>query len=158
MKIKVRIMAVIILFGISFLSFISIFNHGDEIDNLQEQSAFLRGAIAILGAVTSISLFIFWGTMLYDLSCRKFKSKSLKCTWIILMTLFSFIGSWIYYIVVFQLHRNYHTFCILLLIEHVHWIFSLPKTYYFSSCVVVFFDCNNYNIRIWRHTSNLMGW
>ena len=63
----------------------------------------LTGSYSIMCPLSS---FILWGLMLYDWGNRQFEKTSYKKIWILAMTFGMFLGSWIYYFVVFEMGMN----------------------------------------------------
>jgi len=60
--------------------------------------------LAIFGL--AIALFAFWIWMLVDAAQRTFKNESEKIVWILIIVLVSWIGSIIYYFVVYNEHKK----------------------------------------------------
>jgi hypothetical protein len=72
----------------------------------QESYVFVKISLAVLGSLGALSTFAVWGLMLYDWGTSEFSKVSYKRLWFLAMTIGMFVGSWIYYFVVFEMGKT----------------------------------------------------
>jgi hypothetical protein len=101
-----RIARVSMLLGILplvFLFFIIISNSYDKITRIQESYLSARILFSTLGVIGSFSIFFLWGLMFYHCCKHVFKTSGYKVFWLFLMSMGLFVGSWFYYVMVFEM-------------------------------------------------------
>lgn len=101
-----RILMFFIIIGVGFLLFASISTYSQEIEMLQEKYIYLRVLIGIVGGMAAFSSFLLWGLMLYHWGNHDFVNLFYKRLWFILMSFGMCVGSWFYYIIVFELNKT----------------------------------------------------
>jgi hypothetical protein len=79
---------------------------GDRLLAAQDSYVFVKISLAVLGSLSALSTFAVWGLMLYDWGTCEFSNVSYKRLWFLAMTIGMFVGSWIYYFVVFEMGMN----------------------------------------------------
>lgn len=102
----VRLLMFFILLAYGFLLIVSAGDLGPEIERLQERFLFVRVMLAVIGILGAISVFLVWGLMFYHWGTHGFIKKGYKLLWFLVMAVGMFVGSWIYYIVVFELKKT----------------------------------------------------
>ena len=101
-----RLLMFVIILGFAFLFLIEVFNYGSELEKLLENNLFLRLLIGFLGVAASLSTFCLWGLMFYHWGKHVFKNVTYKHFWFLAMLLGMFVGSWFYYLFVFELGKT----------------------------------------------------
>lgn len=77
-----------------------------SIEKLQMQHD-MPGVISRIFFITSpFSVFLLWGLMFYHWGTHNFTSKKYKTMWFLFMSLGMFVGSWIYYFVVYEFKKT----------------------------------------------------
>ena len=102
----IRLLVFFIILGYGFLFIVAVGDYGSELEKLQEKYLYVRVFLAFIGVLSSLSTFCLWGLMLYHWGTHVFKSKAYKRVWFLLMALGMFVGSWFYYVIVFELGKT----------------------------------------------------
>ncbi len=94
------------MLGYGFLFIVVIGNFASEVERLQEEHLYVRALLGLVGALGSVSTFLVWALMLYHWGTNLFKTSRYKWFWFLVMSLGMFVGSWFYYIMVFELGKT----------------------------------------------------
>ena len=111
-KIILRLMMLVILLGFGTLLFANILGLGHKLLYIQENNVLVKYGFAFLGILCSPLIFILWGMMLYDWGNRIFVDKLYKKLWFLAMVLGMFVGSWFYYVLVFEMGKTIKKNCL----------------------------------------------
>ncbi|MFB0565139.1 MAG: hypothetical protein ACETWK_05605 [Candidatus Aminicenantaceae bacterium] len=102
----IRFLLGCIIVGYGILLLGKIGNIGLSIKKLQEHLPVVRLLLGIIGTLGAVGVFWVWGAMFYHWGTHVFEKKAYKIIWFLLMFFGIFIGSWFYYIFVFELGKT----------------------------------------------------
>ena len=102
----IRSLMLFVLMGYGLLLMCEATRLGEWLLVSQESYVFVKISLAVLGSLGALSTFAVWGLMLYDWGTSEFSKVSYKRLWFLAMTIGMFVGSWIYYFVVFEMGKT----------------------------------------------------
>ena len=105
-KAFMRCLICFVMLGYGFLFIVVIGNFASEAERLQEEHLYVRALLGLVGALGSVSTFLVWALMLYHWGTNLFKTSMYKWFWFLVMSLGMVVGSWFYYIMVFELGKT----------------------------------------------------
>ncbi len=101
-----RILIFFSLSGYILLAICQFTTLGYTLLEAQDRYMLVKISLAVIGSLSALSTFAVWGIMLYDWGSRQFENTSYKKIWFLAMIFGMFLGSWIYYFVVFEMGMN----------------------------------------------------
>lgn len=98
----VRLLMFLVIATFGFLIVCHFAGIGETIISAQDKYILVKIPLAIFSVIGPLSIIILWGLMIYDWGTREFKHLSHKKKWFLVLIIGGFIGSWVYYLCVFE--------------------------------------------------------
>jgi len=103
------IMRFLMLFTIPL--FVFYFTNGLLCNQLQAPEFSIKLFVLLICAIAidilwGVSVFVFWAYMFYHWGIHDFANKKYKILWFLVMSLGIFVGSWFYFIIVYELKKT----------------------------------------------------
>lgn len=105
-RILLRVIFTCAVVTFSFLAFLSVsIPVAASFSRMLDESPFISSIVGILVFITGVGSFYLWGHMIYHWGNVPFRDQRTKLTWFLIITLGTFLGAAIYYVVVYEKGR-----------------------------------------------------